>query len=92
MSERFMENIKVSAEVKTYLADLYHQIEYELRDDYEDGLEKALNRIDKAIEYIEKSKLNQLDTYCKYLHINFDTEKIENLDELLNILKGTDKE
>lgn len=47
-------------------------------------------RIDKAVEYIEKSKLNQLDTYCKYLHINFSTETIENLDELLNILKGDD--
>ena len=42
----------------------------------------------KAIEYVEKSKLNQLDTYCKYLYIDFDTEKIEHLDELLNILKG----
>lgn len=46
--------------------------------------------IDKAIEYLEKSKLNQLDTYCKYLYIDFDTGKIENVDELLQILKGED--
>ena len=44
--------------------------------------------IDKAIEYLEKSKLNQLDTYCKHLYIDFDTGKIENIDELLQILKG----
>lgn len=44
--------------------------------------------IDKAIAYLEKSKLNQLDTYCKYLYIDFDTGKIENIDELLQILKG----
>lgn len=45
-------------------------------------------KINKAIEYLEKSKLNQLDTHCKYLHIDFDSEKIENIDELLDILKG----
>lgn len=50
--------------------------------------EELLDRIYKAIKYLEKSKLNQLDTYCKYLYINFDTEKIENIDELLQILKG----
>ena len=44
--------------------------------------------IEKAIEYLEKSKLNQLDTYCKHLYIDFDTGKIENIDELLQILKG----
>lgn len=49
-------------------------------------------RIDKAIEYIEKSKLNQLDTYCKYLYINYDTGSIEHLDDLLNILRGEDNE
>ncbi len=53
MSERFKEKITVSTEVKTYLKDLYHQIEYELREDYDDALEKALNKIDKAIEYIK---------------------------------------
>lgn len=49
-------------------------------------------RIDKAIEYIEKSKLNQLDTYCKYLYINYDTGSIEHLDDLLDILRGKDNE
>ena len=51
-------------------------------------IEQLENNRDKAIEYLEKSKLNQLDTYCKYLHIDFDSEKIENIDELVDILKG----
>lgn len=46
------------------------------------------DRIDKAIEYIEKSKLNPLNTYCKYLYVDYDTGEIEHLDELLDILKG----
>ena len=50
------------------------------------------DKIDKAIEYIEKSKLNPLNTYCKYLYVDYDTGEIEHLDELLNILKGSDKE
>ena len=48
-------------------------------------------RNDKAIEYIEKSKLNQIDTHCKYLYTDWDGN-IHNLDELLEILKGSDKE
>ena len=50
------------------------------------------NNRDKAIDYLEKSKLNQLDTHCKYLHIDFDAEKIENIDELIDILKGDSDE
>ena len=55
-------------------------------------IENLQERIDKAIEYLEKSKLNQLDTYCKYLHINFSTEEIENIDELISILRGETNE
>lgn len=51
-------------------------------------IEQLENNRDKAIDYLEKSKLNQLDTHCKYLHIDFDAEKIENIDELIDILKG----
>ena len=49
-------------------------------------------RVDKAIKYVEKSKLNQLETNCKYLCIDYDTGNIEHLDELLNILQRGDKE
>ena len=59
-------------------------------DSLEEENKKYKEVIDKAIEYLEKSKLNQLDTYCKYLYIDFDTGKIENIDELLQILKGED--
>ena len=56
----------------------------------EDEKDKLQERIDKAIEYIEKSKLNPLNTYCKYLYVDYDTGEIEHLDELLNILKGSE--
>ena len=55
-------------------------------------IEQLENNRDKAIEYLEKSKLNQLNTYCKYLYIDFDAEKIENIDELIDILKGDSDE
>lgn len=55
-------------------------------------IEQLENNRDKAIKYLEKSKLNQLDTYCKYLHINFSTDKIENIDESIDILKGDSDE
>lgn len=58
----------------------------------EKKIEQLENIRKEAIEYVEKSKLNQLDTYCKYLHINFETEKIENLDDLLNILNKGDND
>ena len=77
------------------------QLEEELKEEQEENykqsewlvkkqkkIEQLENNRDKAIEYLEKSKLNQLDTYCKYLHIDFDSEKIENIDELVDILKG----
>lgn len=47
------EEIKVSAEVKTYLCDLYNQIEYELREDYKDSLEKTTQALLDIKEYIE---------------------------------------
>lgn len=88
-----MENIDKLKRQLEYLksGEYLKQVIWE-RDFNEKVVKDLQDRIDKAIEYIEKSKLNQLDTYCKYLHIDFDTGKIENLDELLDILKGTDKE
>lgn len=66
--------------------------EYDTLQEYKKALKEKCDAFDKAIEYIEKSKLNQLDTYCKYLYINYDTGSIEHLDDLLNILKGEDNE
>lgn len=50
------EKIVVSAEVKTFLMDLYNQIEYELREDYKDSLEKTTQALLDIKEYIEKHK------------------------------------
>lgn len=72
--------------IKEYLFDL----EADLEEEKAENNEKA-EIIKKAIEYIEKSKLNQLDTYCKYLYINYDTGSIEHLDDLLDILRGNDE-
>lgn len=81
MSERFKEKITVSAEVKTYLKDLYHQIEYELREDYDDALEKALNKIDEAIEYLkEREEDNMCCSVCSVMS-----------DKLLEILGDKDE-
>lgn len=57
-----------------------------------DKMKQLENNRDKAIDYLEKSKLNQLDTHCKYLYIDFGVEKIENIDELIDILKGDSDE
>ena len=61
------EVIKVSAEVKTFLSDLYSQIEYELQEQYKDEVQKLQQKInqletniDEAIEYIrERTEFNQ---------------------------------
>ena len=45
-------NVKVSAEVNTILSDLYNQIEYELREDYKDTLQKQQEVLDKIKELI----------------------------------------
>lgn len=46
--------VTVSAEINTILSDLYGQVEYELRDDYEDGLEKAQQEIDRLNNIIDE--------------------------------------
>ena len=58
--------------------------------DLEFEIEKQDKRIDKAIEYITKS-MNKPQPFYEYLYGDENGE-IENLDKLLNILKGEDKE
>lgn len=52
--------------------------------------ERLHSIIKEAREYIEKSKLNQLDTFCKYLYVDEDCN-IHNLDVLLEILDKGNK-
>lgn len=85
-NERLEEELKYTIPIVEHNQTIQSNINsYNKLAKYSEELE---DRIDKAIEYIEKSKLNQLDTRCKYLYIDFDTGKIENLEELLKILKG----
>ena len=89
------EEIKVSAKVKTFLRDLYNQIEYELRDDYEDGLEKAnqeIDRLNNIINELEKWLGSEIEnikmTYSQengnYFNMNY---VIDTYQECLDKLK-----
>lgn len=55
--ERAKVNVKVSAEVNTYLHDLYNQIQYEFCEQYEDEikvLQKEIGRLNNIIEEQKK--------------------------------------
>ena len=63
--ERAKVNVKVSAEVNTYLHDLYNQIQYEFCEQYEDeikDLQKEIDRLNKEYEriYNENCKLREI--------------------------------
>lgn len=86
MKSYFKHNDKI-ASINDHLGEIYDYSdlkdaeECELKDEikmYREALKEKCDAIDKTIEYLEKSKLNQLDTYCKYLYIDFDTGKKEN--------------
>ena len=89
--ERAKVNVKVSAEVNTYLHDLYNQIQYEFCEQYEDEIKDLQQKVEQlenirkeAIEYIKKnltigSILDGKKTYCLNSY-SFDYE------DLLNIL------
>ena len=58
--ERAKVNVKVSAEVNTYLHDLYNQIQYEFCEQYEDEIKNLQQKVEQlenirkeAIEYIK---------------------------------------
>lgn len=89
--ERLKEELKYTIPIVEHNQTIQSNINsYNKLAEYSEELE---DRINKAIEYIEKSKLNPLNTYCKYLYVDYDTGEIEHLDELLDILKGSsDKE
>lgn len=85
--ERLQEELKYTIPIVEHNQTIQSNINsYNKLAKYSEELE---DRIDKAIEYIEKSKLNPLNTYCKYLYVDYDTGEIEHLDELLDILKGS---
>ena len=61
----------------------FNEIIKELKQEEHKNLELSM-RINKAIEYIENYK----DIEAKYVYVDFD---LEDLDKLLNILKGDNK-
>lgn len=88
--ERAKVNVKVSAEVNTYLHDLYNQIQYEFCEQYEDeikDLQKEIDRLNKEYERIYNEN-------CK-LRENHNINDITLLDEnerLNNIINELEKE
>ena len=59
--ERAKVNVKVSAEVNTYLHDLYNQIQYEFCEQYEDEIKDLQQKVEQlenirkeAIEYMKE--------------------------------------
>ena len=90
--ERAKVNVKVSAEVNTYLHDLYNQIQYEFCEQYEDEIKDLQHKVEQlesirkeAIELLKKCGIvDEKGNFNAYL------DTIE-LKELLNILnKGSD--
>ena len=55
IDRRRLTDVKVTYEVNTILSDLYNQIEYELRDDYNDSLEKLQSNWDSLREWLENN-------------------------------------
>ena len=98
--ERAKSYIRVSAEVRTYLHDLYNQIQYEFCEQYEDEIKHLQQKVEQlenirkeAIEYIEKDKLNIDDSQC-YVETQTGWKMIPEIyDNLLNILnKGSESD
>ena len=60
--ERAKVNVKVSAEVNTYLHDLYNQIQYEFCEQYEDEikyLQQKVEQLENENEYLKMSNPEQ---------------------------------
>ena len=89
--ERAKVNVKVSAEVNTYLHDLYNQIQYEFCEQYEDEIKDLQQKVEQlenirkeTIEYVLKNKLYRFKYDDEEL-FEITTDK-KAKDDLLNIL------
>lgn len=74
--------------LETQLTNLQEEYEIELDENNKlsEWLVQKQKRIDKAVEYIEKS-MNNPQTFYEYI-FGDENGKVENLDKLLNILNG----
>lgn len=78
-----MEKYKTFEELKEELGDKFEEYMYQANIE-------LLQIKDKAIEYI-KASMNNPQPFYEYLYGD-ENGSVENLDKLLNILKGEDKE
>ena len=62
--ERAKVNVKVSAEVNTYLHDLYNQIQYEFCEQYEDEIKDLQQKVEQ-LENIRKEQEKELESWKK---------------------------
>jgi len=89
---------KILDKTDIYVLDEINILEYideleQVKEDYIKSIDKLDildNRIDKAIEYIETSNNNPQPFY-KYI-FGDENGNVQNLDKLLNILRGEDNE
>jgi len=87
--ERAKVNVKVSAEVNTYLHDLYNQIQYEFCEQYEDEIKDLQQKVEQ-LENIRKKAIKILKELRLLPPMEYGRE--EQIDNLLNILnKGDNK-
>ena len=80
--ERAKVNVKVSAEVNTYLHDLYNQIQYEFCEQYEDEIKDLQQKVEQ-LENIRKKAIEYLKEFGFYGYN-------KNWQDLLNILNKGD--
>ena len=65
--ERAKVNVKVSAEVNTYLHDLYNQIQYEFCEQYEDEIKDLQQKVEQQEKEIDRLNniIDELEKYIK---------------------------
>ena len=67
--ERAKVNVKVSAEVNTYLHDLYNQIQYEFCEQYEDEIKDLQQKVEQ-LENIRKEAIEFMKENCNIITID----------------------
>lgn len=67
--ERAKVNVKVSAEVNTYLHDLYNQIQYEFCEQYEDEIKDLQQKVEQ-LENIRKEAIEFMKENCDIITID----------------------
>lgn len=90
--ERAKINVKVSAEVNTYLHDLYNQIQYEFCEQYEDEIKELQQKVEQ-LENIRKEAIEATKDVKQFVYdelvdrnVSGATETHCKIMDLLNIL------